>query len=286
MNKFSIADVEKITGVGSHTLRSWEKRHGVKLAGRSEGNTRYFSDEDLKRLLNISMLIGYGFKVGAIFQMSDAEVARLVHTLSDTARKDQDNYIQLLIAATLDFDELRIVQLLEELSSKFGLTEMLFEYIYPFLHRIGVLWTTGNSMPAQEHFVSNLIVRKILVEIDKTEIGSGPLLLLALLEDEEHEIGLLLSYYLARKAGFRCVYLGRKVPADDIEQVVNTISPRYLLTFFTLRPPVKVIQMLNLASSKGLEVLTAGKTAEQGTLHSRHFSSPAEFYGFLKEVIS
>ena len=42
-----------------------------------------------------------------------------------------------------------------------GFEKALIHVIYPFLNNIGMLWMTGNVIPAQEHFASNIIRNKI-----------------------------------------------------------------------------------------------------------------------------
>ena len=55
MNKFSIKDIETITGIKSHTIRVWEQRYNLLQTKRSDTNIRYYDDEDLKFLLNVSI---------------------------------------------------------------------------------------------------------------------------------------------------------------------------------------------------------------------------------------
>ncbi|MFM8838897.1 MAG: MerR family transcriptional regulator, partial [Bacteroidota bacterium] len=51
MDRFSIKDIEALTGIKAHTLRVWEQRHAVICPKRSETNIRYYDQDDLRKLL-------------------------------------------------------------------------------------------------------------------------------------------------------------------------------------------------------------------------------------------
>jgi hypothetical protein len=57
--------------------------------------------------------------------------------------------------------------------------------------------------------------------------------LLYLPEGEMHELGLLFSHFLARKAGYRTYYLGQNVPYEDLVKIVEIHQPGILITIIT-----------------------------------------------------
>lgn len=97
------------------------------------------------------------------------------------------------------------------------------------------MWGINEINPAQEHFISHLIRRKVEREIDELAVPRNTgkkKYLLFLPEDELHELGLLLSQYLLRSRGFESVYLGQNVPYSDMVKVSRQINPDVLITFF------------------------------------------------------
>ena len=73
---YSIKDLENLSGIKAHTLRIWEQRYGILTPSRTETNIRTYTDEELKRVLNIALLQDKGgFKISAIANMSEAEMA-------------------------------------------------------------------------------------------------------------------------------------------------------------------------------------------------------------------
>ena len=63
MGKYSIKDIEMLTGIKAHTLRIWEKRYDIVSAERTDTNIRFYSDAQLKTLLNIALLNQNGIKI-------------------------------------------------------------------------------------------------------------------------------------------------------------------------------------------------------------------------------
>ena len=72
----SIKDLEQLSGVKAHTLRIWEQRYGILKPQRTTTNIRFYSNEDLKRILNISLLNSHGYKISVIAKLTDAELVK------------------------------------------------------------------------------------------------------------------------------------------------------------------------------------------------------------------
>lgn len=87
-------------------------------------------------------------------------------------------FIDELISYTIEMNDQAFNKLCAELTETMGEEEMYTRVISPFLYRIGTLWTTGNIVPIQEHFASNLIRNSLIGAIDrlpaKTAIYSLP----------------------------------------------------------------------------------------------------------------
>lgn len=83
MSTYSIKDLERLTNVKAHTIRMWEKRYGIVDPNRSETNIRNYNDEDLKRLLNISILNRHGIKISKIANMTNHELNQKIMEVVD-----------------------------------------------------------------------------------------------------------------------------------------------------------------------------------------------------------
>jgi DNA-binding transcriptional MerR regulator len=237
MGQYSIKDLEQLSGIKAHTIRIWEQRYSLIEPKRTDTNIRYYDDEQLKYLLNVSLLSKNGCKISKISKWSEEEFLNQVKRIYEQSLI-HDGRVQLdldandLITAMIDMDALKFHRIYENSIRNNGFQKTITELIYPFLEKVGILWTIGQINPAQEHFVSSLIRQKIISAIDKLEENqSGDKFLLFLPECEHHEIGLLLSHYLLKKSGKRVYYLGQNLPMSDVSSAVLTIDPDFILTF-------------------------------------------------------
>jgi MerR family transcriptional regulator, light-induced transcriptional regulator len=243
MGKYSIKELEQLSGIKAHTIRIWEKRHQLIAPKRTETNIRFYSDEDLKKIINVSVLNNHGLKISKIASLTPDALNKQVAALAESNNKT-DIYIDQLVVALMDMDEEAFEHLIASLHLKFGLERTITEIIYPYLDKIGILWQTGNITPAQEHFISNLIRQKLIVAIDGLRVAppTAKRAVLFLPENELHEIGLLFQYYLVKKERLRTYYLGQSVPHDDLKKVVAEHKPHYLITSMTSHPQTHSLQ--------------------------------------------
>jgi DNA-binding transcriptional MerR regulator len=234
MGKYSIKELERLSGIKAHTIRIWEKRHKIISPSRTSTNIRFYSDEDLKKIINVSTLNNSGIKISRIAEMSIEEMNKKVLEITEI-KNDASANIDQLVVAMIDMEEELFEKILNRLILRYGFEKTMTEVIYPFLEKIGILWQTQNITPAHEHYISNLIRQKIIVAIDGLPIPpkTAKRVLLFLPETELHEIGLLFYHYLTRKAGHRTYYLGQNVPHADLLKVVDIHHPEILITSIT-----------------------------------------------------
>lgn len=234
MNDFTIRDLENLSGIKAHTIRMWEQRYNFLKPRRTDTNIRYYSNEELKTLLNISLLNKYGYKLCHIDQMQPDEICKTILLLQNEEAV-QDRVVNDLVKGMVDLDIDLFESTLTNYVNQYGLENSVQEIIFPFLEKIGILWLTGHIMPAQEHFVSNIIRQKIIVAIEAVvpEKKIDKTVLLFLPEGEHHELGLLFLHFLLKKAGARVVYLGANVPLSDIKSIVCSIRPQIAFIHLT-----------------------------------------------------
>jgi MerR family transcriptional regulator, light-induced transcriptional regulator len=232
MAQYSIKDLEKLSGIQAHTIRIWEKRYKLVTPRRTDTNIRIYTDEDLRRLLNVAVLNHNGLKISKVAKLSEEEMkTRILQLTSDPS--SLDNQVENLVVAMVELNEKKFEAILHKLIGQLGMEETFVKIIHPFLVKIGILWQTGNIHPAQEHFVSNIIRKKLYVAIDSIQVqDEAPNFLIFLPEGEYHEIGMLFYNYLLRKNGFNTIYLGQSVPFSDVKAIQGTYNAEYLFTSF------------------------------------------------------
>jgi MerR family transcriptional regulator, light-induced transcriptional regulator len=263
MVNYSITDLEKITGIKAHTIRIWEKRYNVVNPERTATNIRYYSDNDLKKLLNISMLNRYGYRISSIVKMSSEELGRKVMEISENST-DQNLQIEHLIVAMMELNEDKFEKVLSNSLIKIGFESTLTRIIYPFLERIGILWLVGTINPAQEHFITNLIRQKLISAIDGlmvTPALPAKRFLLFLPPNELHELSLLFYWYILKKMGHKVIYFGQSLPVEDLKTISTIKLPDFVLTVITTAQTSEQFQKLVNSISSNLpevQILLAG----------------------------
>ena len=261
MGQYSIKELEQLSGIKAHTIRIWEKRHKIIEPSRTATKIRYYSDHDLKKIINVSLLNTYGIKISKIADMSLADMNKKVLEISEL-QNDKTIHIDQMVIAMIDMEEELFEKILNQLILRFGFERTITEIIYPFLEKIGILWQTQNITPAHEHFISNLIRQKIIVAIDGLPIPpkTSKKILIFLPEGELHELGLLFYHFLIRKSGYRTYYLGQNVPHDDLISVYKVHQPDFVLTSITSNPSESIEKYLErLANDFGqAKILVSG----------------------------
>jgi DNA-binding transcriptional MerR regulator len=234
MNAFTIKDLENLTGIKAHTIRIWEQRYSFLKPKRTNTNIRFYSNEELKKILNISLLNKYGYKISHIDRMTEPEINEKIIGLNNSLAQ-QERIINDLIQRMVDMDTESFEASITDYIRNKGIEKAINQIIFPFLERIGVLWMTGHINPAQEHLVSNIIRQKIIVGIDS--VGShlvvDKTVLCFLPEGEFHELGLLYIHYLLKSRGVKVLYVGSNIPMDDVQYVIREKKPDYLYTHLT-----------------------------------------------------
>ncbi len=293
LSTYSIKDLEKLSGIKAHTLRVWEQRYGVLKPQRTESNIRYYSNEDLKKLLNINILNNSGLKISKIIKLSDKEISQKVIELSqvNTAINAQ---VDALMLAMIEMDELRFEQVVTSSIVQIGFENTISKIVFPFLKKIGVMWQTGAVNPAQEHFISNLIRQKVIVGIDRLPYPSSkiaPRYMFFLPEGELHELSLLLYCYMAKARGAHTIYLGQSVPLDDIQKVYNVRKPQFIVSVFTFSFQIETeeyIKQLSKVLSESTVLLSGFQLMEYKKKlppNIRIFKEPEDFAKLVEDQI-
>ncbi|GGH50125.1 hypothetical protein GCM10007423_52630 [Dyadobacter endophyticus] len=242
MSTYSIRDLERIASTRAHTIRIWEQRYGLLEPERTDTNIRFYNDGHVKKLLNVCTLLNRGMKISHISQLSNAqihsEIDRIISELQQTDEHIQA-WINQAVIAIAAYDAQTFHKLFSDAVHRLGLIAVYEKILYPLLVRTGLMWTKDALLPAQEHFLSNLIRQKLFSAIDALPLAetSDQKWLLFLHEGEEHEIGLLFAYYLLLRTGKRAVYLGARVPYPDLQAVAHDTAPTHIYTFFVSNQP-------------------------------------------------
>jgi DNA-binding transcriptional MerR regulator len=239
ISRLSIRDLENLSGVKAHTIRMWEKRYNIFEPNRTATNIRTYSHFDLKKLLNIATLLENGMKISKASSLRNEELLSEIESLYSYSEIPKNAFLtNAFIVATLRCDVASFENTYTLSIESLGLEQTIEQIIYPMLSKIGSLWSVNKLYPAQEHFASQMLRQKLFSAISALpQQKREHKFLLYLPDDENHEIGLLYGYYLIKKAGYECLYLGTNVPLDGVLECVTMSKPTHILTLFVTQRP-------------------------------------------------
>lgn len=263
MIRYSIKDLENYTEIKAHTIRIWEQRYNLLTPKRTDSNIRYYSHEDLKKILNINLLYINGLKISKIAQLSEDEITdKAREIIVEKTESGQEEIDTLLIAITaMNAEEIR--NLLAKYDEQFSLRDLYATIIIPLLIKMGELWQTNSISVGHEHHFSNILREFFILKTNQlkpTKLRNQTVILF-LPAHEEHELSLLYFHYLLKEAGFNCVYLGKKVPLVDLAKSIEQVKPDFVVTNLISRIHTKEISSFFsrlLESCKHTQVRLAG----------------------------
>lgn len=262
MAQYSIKQMELLSGIKAATIRMWEKRYTIFSPNRTDTNIRRYNDDDVRFIINISLLLKRGFRISKLANLSLEELSDLASKFV-TDYKLGNNNIEPLVSATLEFNENAILDPIIESANKHG-NEYTFEsLVLPFLKRLGDLWQTGAISTAHEHFASNVIrnhISYVYKASTKPDVGKTSPILFFLPEGEFHEIGLIYFAFIAKNAGYKTIYLGQSTPIEDVIKASRELNCKMVFTSFSSlvnTTPNEVIEMFRKELPK-TEIIVTG----------------------------
>lgn len=291
MSGYTISQVEQISGIRAFTLRTWEQRYQLLQPQRTAQGTgtRLYSDHELRYILNICFLRERGYRISQISRMSAEELYEAIWDHQQNHLPFADR-IAALQVAMLSMDEDQFEKIFNTCIIQVGFETTMIEVIFPFLARVGVCWMTERASPVQEHFVTNLIRRKLIIAIEgqrrKFIPPSARTFLLFLPEGELHETGLLLAHYLLRSRGQRVIYVGRDMPLRELPRFHEQHPFDHALCVITSTPGPTEIQGYVTELGVQLPHVQHWLTGFQVVNRALHTSARMRVLGTVQELVN
>lgn len=235
--QYSIKDLENFTQIKAHTIRIWEQRYGLLEPKRTDTNIRYYSENDLKKILNINLLYSRGYKISKIAAFNEAEIVEAAKSLILVSEKENQSEIDALTVLILQLNGRKIKEILHAELERTDLMETYKTIVLPLLQKLGQLWQVSSIQIIHEHYFSNIFKEFLISRIDQIELTPDPAknAVLFLHDTEEHEFSILLYYYLLKEHGYTCHYFGQRVPVKDLETAYTQIQPQLVVTTFVAK---------------------------------------------------
>ena len=243
---WSIAEVERDTGLGKDTLRVWERRYGFPVPMRDSLGERIYPQDQVQRLRLIKRLLDAGLRPGKVVALSLEEIHALTQGLQ-SVRHEAGNqpgvepmpdfpssWLRWLAEDRTDL----LKQALQQHILRQGLGSTVELLIAPLCVHVGEAWLRGELSVYQEHlFTETLksVLREAIASVDASGPGMQhpPRVLLTTTPSEQHGLGLLMAEcFFAMESCTRFV-LGVSTPIPDIVLAVRQLNIDVLALSFS-----------------------------------------------------
>lgn len=276
--KYPIKVVSQMTGLSVHVIRAWEKRYHVVEPDRTDTNRRLYSEEDIEKLRLLNDASHLGHNIGSIASLSSAELKSLLSNEKSIAPQIKTNVklsgpdinIEELLAECVetikDYDAKKLESILLNASARLTQPVLIEEVVIPLVYKIGDMWHNGEIRVANEHLASS-VIRSFLFNLleSYTMNESAPVLISATPRGQEHELGALIAAVVAAASGWKVVYLGSNLPAEEIGAVASYLNAKVVAVslVYPSDDPVlpKELRKLKQVLNSGVSIIAGGRAA-------------------------
>jgi methanogenic corrinoid protein MtbC1 len=198
-----------------------------------------YSEDDIEKLKLLNDAIHLGHNIGGIANLSAKELKSLLkkenqessEPSSIIVKSEPDKNIQEIltecISSIKNYDAKQLESILLNTSTKFTQPVLIEELIVPLVYKIGEMWHDGEIRVANEHLASSVVRSFLFNLLEAYSINdSAPVMVSATPRGQEHELGALIVGVVAASSGWKVIYLGASLPAEEISSVVSYLNAR------------------------------------------------------------
>ena len=295
--RYSIKTAAQISGLSPSVLRAWESRYSAISPERSSGNQRLYSDSDIERLELLARCVRSGHSISRIAGSGNEDLEELLEERGPENALPAprgDNFVGPALDAVARLDGGGLEDILDRAVIDLGILPAIDRVIVPLMDEIGRGWYVGRWRVGQEHMTTS-VLRTFLGDHLRAKVPaeSAPEALAAAPAGQEHELGALSAALAAASAGYRVIYLGGDIPAEELVYAVERSRASLLLlsVVFPGTSTNKVrreIATLRRNLPEGTRLVLGGPSARQ-FLEDTDSPPPRgaqELYEFLSDIIS
>jgi DNA-binding transcriptional MerR regulator/methylmalonyl-CoA mutase cobalamin-binding subunit len=273
---YNLKAVLKQTGLKADTLRAWERRYGLPQPGRSPGGHRLYTSRDIETIAWLKARQGEGLSISKAVDLwrshesegrdpltmsayTQAEIPTVFPASSEG--KSLPELRDAWVSACRAFDERLAENTLAEAFGLYPPEAVCLQVLLDGLREVGEGWYEGNISVEQEHFASELAMRRLeaLVAAAPPPVRAGRILVGAP-PDEEHDFVPLLLTLLLRRQGWDVLYLGANVPVVSFATLTAAQEIQLaLLSAQQLYTAANLLEVAEVLNKNGVSLAFGGR---------------------------
>lgn len=240
---YSIAAVERDTGLSKDVLRVWERRYGFPKPSRDGNGERCYPIVQVERLRLIKRLMDQGHRPGKLIR---APIAQLKNF---GPKRMPQREVQLPLSTGEDLSQLLAFikqhdaggyqEAMQQLLARHGLQSFVQDIVAILTLLVGEAWERGEIEVFEEHLFSELTkrqLRHVTASLPRTA-ARRPRVILTTVPDELHELGLLMAEAVFALEGAECIPLGPQMPLLDISRAAKAHQAEIVAVSFSTAFP-------------------------------------------------
>ena len=245
---FSIAAVERDTGLSKDVLRMWERRYGFPTPERDSNGERTYSSEQVDRLRKIKRLMDLGHRPGKLIATADEDLDMLASRRSankPSLSNATDEDLSAILTLIKQHDAAGYQQAMLQRLARQGMQSFVQDTVAPLTRSVGEAWEDGSFEVFEEHLFTELTKRLLRQAIATLPGGlRAPRVLLTSVPEEPHVIGLLMVESIFTLEGAECIPLGTQMPLLEIGRAAKAHHADIVALSFSSAFPQRQIPAL------------------------------------------
>lgn len=304
--RYSIQLASKISGVGVHTIRAWEKRYQAVVPDRNTSGRREYNDSDIERLTLLSELCTLGHSIGKIAGLKTEDLSALLEKLgkqADTVQQRQNDLqsaksvvdveesLKNLIFALHGYKLDIISHEINKLKLILNPRQLALEIITPLLREVGNHVASGDLSISQEHALSAVLkfhMGHILFRGAQSKSTKPYRILICTPEGDYHEFGILNAALLCNYYNLPFFYLGPNLPSDSLMDAYKSLEGNLIVIGSTVIPENRTADFINTYVEAAHKGIGSGHLIVGGNGHldvaKLERSKKADFFSSMEQL--
>ena len=247
-DELTIEQVSRLLGLPASTIRSWERRYCLPLAGRTVGGHRRYTPDQLRLLMRMQELVANGRRVAGAAAQVAAEVAA-----PPSVRIA--NFLQAALTLRPD----TIAEVLDASEQALGLGPTVDKVVLPAFRQLGAWWQETGSRISHEHLATQTTQTWLARAGSAVPDPDRPPVVLCCGPGDSHTLALEALTALLRTQGCDCRLLGARTPAPAlVEAVRDSAAPAVVVVSHLPTGRTAAVQSLRAAGRVAAHLFYAG----------------------------
>ena len=279
---YPIGVVSSLTGLSTHVLRAWERRHRAVRPQRSASGRRLYAKADIDRLILLKRIVQGGHSISHVANLDTVRLVELaavgnkkpvtaaapIHTKPGDPERAHRQLIDDCLQAVGDLDGWRLQRLLMRIADHCNRQILLDEIIQPFMNEVGCRWSAGAFRIVHGQLASVVVHTMLAGMLDGPGDNKvdGACMLIATPAGQRCYLGALAAAVTAQDCGWLPVFVGSDLPTDEIVAAQARVAPQITALSITCQldagDPGDAIERLAATLNPSSELIVGGRASQ------------------------